>query len=144
MSITGGYELRDVQTWDGGRAFAAELYRDGTLLGRVYNAGRTGGTALSLPAEEQHRFEETARHATGQVYGAVEVFVRRLLDVADLNRRRTRVVLVDDMDYFTDRKSLSMPSQVPARTLASILSQQGRTNIRVWDKQATDFVPLAA
>lgn len=144
MSITGGYELREVRTWDDGKAFTGELHRDGRKLGHVYNAGRVGGTVLNLEPADERAFIAFATQVMGDVYGAEEQLVRHLLGVAELNRRHTRVVLVDDMDYFTDRKSLSMPSKVPARTLASILAQQGRTNIRVWDKQAADFVPMAA
>lgn len=162
----GGYSLVSVKEAGGEETvrFTAYIAKDGKKIMQVSNDGvggchrydppvgfKTEAAAAKGYAEfraAQATFEEFATQwNAGNEFAGIEdddQFVNHLMEVADLNRMRRTVFLLDDEDYFATGAGRVFKGATYEQTVGALRSPAfaGR-NPRVWDKTQSAFVPVS-
>lgn len=144
----GGYALKaikEMRTSDG-VAFTATLTLDGKPLGTVENTGRGGCNLYRLSTHAEHQaFLAFTKTLDPDTFEADDALIERLFLVAQLNKARTVVFILDGDDPFTTGAYRHYKSDVSLDEALRHLTGPGYNHKRpkVWVKARNEFVPAA-
>lgn len=151
----GGWAIKNLRTAGGQETlrFDAVITRHGTPRLYVYNGGE-GGCHMFEPMErgdEGRRavaeLDAWAQHwNTGtELAGVVDIdqFVDRLVAVAELNRMRRVVFLLDDEQYWDDGRAHAVTGIADrGAAIEHIRRQYAGRNARYWNRNTCEWTPV--
>ncbi len=151
----GGYAITGMKEADGheGTMFSAYITLEGEKILAVSNDGNGGchrydGVSGDHEAfrEALRAFEDYARHWNqDDRYAGIEdsdALTYRLLEVADLNRKRTPIFLLDDESYFETGRAHGLRATSHDEAVPYLRRVYPGRDARLWDRQRSDFVPV--
>ncbi|GAA3810736.1 hypothetical protein [Cellulomonas soli] len=148
-----GYALTKVRRAGGAETerFEAVLTRDGRPIAHVANGGEGGSHRWSpidpdgWAAIDQFNEFAAAWNAGSELAGIEDgdQLVNRLLEVDQLNRKRSLPFLLDGADFWTSGEYAVFRGATPAQTLEALRSPMySHRQPRVWSREVGDFIPV--
>ena len=131
-------------------AFACDIRRDGKIIGQAHNDGHGGCNSYSFEdMPERTAFFAYAlcwTHETGQEFAGIEddaQFINRLAIVAQMNRRRAVMFVLDGDDFWNEGTYHEITSKIPCEAaIAHLRTQMSDQHPRLWSKERGDFVAV--
>lgn len=141
-------KIQQMQTRDG-FAFHATLTHKGKAIGAAENSGHGGGTFVRFdngPTSPEAKAFDAAVNAICPIeMMAVDLFIERLMMVADLDcKRSVLVVFQEDGDPFETGSFRQVSNSAKGdhkKIIATFAKQYAAKKPRFWDKERADFVP---